>query len=213
MLLNHKKIKEDGVNNVPVEKVDNWSDKNRVNDRQEDGVCVGQHVHEMVEVSNDTHESTCSGHFKKSEVPHKGRSIPELIDDLVNVGQTMGYAMTGCIKNMEEIIETQGEDGVNDVPVEKVDNWSDKNRVNDGQEDGVCVGQHVHERVEVSNDTHESTCSGHFKKSKVPRKGRSIPELIDDLVNVGQTMGYVMTGCIKNMEEIIETQGVDEIHR
>nr|GFB04935.1 RNA-directed DNA polymerase, eukaryota, reverse transcriptase zinc-binding domain protein [Tanacetum cinerariifolium] len=80
-------------------------------------------------------------------------------------------------------------------------------------EDRVCVGQHVHERVEVSNDTHESTCSGHFKKSKVPCKGGSILELIDDLVNVGQTMGYDMTGCIKNMEEIIESQGVDEIHR
>nr|GEX03544.1 nucleotide-binding alpha-beta plait domain-containing protein [Tanacetum cinerariifolium] len=76
---------------------------------------------------------------------------------------------------------TPNEEG--DVPVEKVDNWSDENRVNDGQEDGVCVGQHVHERVEVSNDTHESTCSGYFKKSKVPRKGGSILELIDDLVN------------------------------
>nr|GEY47002.1 integrase, catalytic region, zinc finger, CCHC-type, peptidase aspartic, catalytic [Tanacetum cinerariifolium] len=95
-----------------------------------------------------------------------------------------------------------------DVPVEKVDNWSDENKVNDGQEDRVCVGQHVHERVEVSNDTHESTCSGHFKKSEVPRKGRFILELIDDLVNLGQTMEYDMTGCIKNMEEIIESQGV-----
>nr|GEV40274.1 nucleotide-binding alpha-beta plait domain-containing protein [Tanacetum cinerariifolium] len=92
-----------------------------------------------------------------------------------------------------------------DVSVEKVDNWSDENRVNDGQEDEVCVGQHVHERVDVSNDTHESTCSGHFKKSEVPRKGGSILELIDDLVNVRQTMGYDMTGCIKNMEEIIES--------
>nr|GEZ53467.1 RNA-directed DNA polymerase, eukaryota, reverse transcriptase zinc-binding domain protein [Tanacetum cinerariifolium] len=81
---------------------------------------------------------------------------------------------------------TPNEEG--DVPVEKVDNWSDENRVNDGQEDGVCIGQHVHERVEVSNDTHESTCSGYFKKSKVPRKGGSILELIDDLVNAGQTM-------------------------
>nr|GEY44679.1 nucleotide-binding alpha-beta plait domain-containing protein [Tanacetum cinerariifolium] len=72
------------------------------------------------------------------------------------------------------------------VPIEKVDNWSDENRVSDGQEDGVCVGKHVYERVEVSNDTHESTCSGHFKKSKVPRKGGSILELIDDVVNVGQ---------------------------
>nr|GEY47174.1 RNA-directed DNA polymerase, eukaryota [Tanacetum cinerariifolium] len=63
---------------------------------------------------------------------------------------------------------TPNEEG--DVPVEKVDNWSDENRVNDGQEDG---------------------------KSKVPRKGGSILELIDDLVNVGQTMGYDMTGSKK----------------
>nr|GFD14846.1 nucleotide-binding alpha-beta plait domain-containing protein [Tanacetum cinerariifolium] len=89
---------------------------------------------------------------------------------------------------------TPNEEG--DVPVEKVNNWSNENRVNDGQEDEVCVGQHVHERVEedevcvgqhvherveVSNDTYDSTCSGHFKKSKAPRKGGSILELIDDL--------------------------------
>nr|GFD39706.1 RNA-directed DNA polymerase, eukaryota, reverse transcriptase zinc-binding domain protein [Tanacetum cinerariifolium] len=79
----------------------------------------------------------------------------------------------------------------------------------EGKKDRVCEGQHVHKRGEVSNDTHESTCSGHFKKSEVPHKGGSIPELIDDLINVRQTMGYDMTGCIKNMEEIIESQRVD----
>nr|GFA00682.1 nucleotide-binding alpha-beta plait domain-containing protein [Tanacetum cinerariifolium] len=89
---------------------------------------------------------------------------------------------------------TPNEEG--DVPVEKVDNCLDKNRVNDGQKDEVCVGQHVHEWVEVSNDTHESTCPGHFKKSEVLRKGGSILELIDDLINMGQTMGYDMTGCL-----------------
>nr|GFA96039.1 nucleotide-binding alpha-beta plait domain-containing protein [Tanacetum cinerariifolium] len=67
-----------------------------------------------------------------------------------------------------------------DVLVEKVDNWLDENRVNDGQEDRLCG---------------------------------SILELTDDLINVGQTMGYDMTGCIKNMEEVIKSQGVDEIHR
>nr|GFB98861.1 nucleotide-binding alpha-beta plait domain-containing protein [Tanacetum cinerariifolium] len=47
----------------------------------------------------------------------------------------------------------------------------------------------------------------------VPDKSGSILELIDDLINLGQTMGYDMTGCIKNMKEIIESKGVDEIHR
>nr|GFA01029.1 nucleotide-binding alpha-beta plait domain-containing protein [Tanacetum cinerariifolium] len=99
---------------------------------------------------------------------------------------------------------TPNEEG--DVLVEKVDNWSDENRVNEGKKDRVCEGQHVHERGEVSNDTQESTCSGHFKKSEVPHKGGSILELIDDLINVRQTMGYDMTGCIKNMRGL-DTDG------
>nr|GFA21203.1 RNA-directed DNA polymerase, eukaryota [Tanacetum cinerariifolium] len=79
---------------------------------------------------------------------------------------------------------TSNEEG--DVPVEKVGNWLDENRVNDGQEDG---------------------------KSEVPRKGKSILELIDDLVNVGQTMGYDMIGCIKNMEEILNHKEFLSDHR
>nr|GEX04223.1 RNA-directed DNA polymerase, eukaryota [Tanacetum cinerariifolium] len=86
------------------------------------------------------------------------------------------------------------------------------------EEDGVCVGQHVHERVEVSNDTHESICSGHFKKSKVPRKGGSILELIDDLVSVGQTMGYDMlwdylSFVIGNWDsEVVIMRDFNEVH-
>nr|GFA55436.1 RNA-directed DNA polymerase, eukaryota [Tanacetum cinerariifolium] len=84
---------------------------------------------------------------------------------------------------------TPNEEG--DVPVEKVDNWSDENRVNEGKKDGVCEGQHVHERGEVSNDTHKSICSGHFKKSEVPHKGGSILELINDLINWEEITYYI----------------------
>nr|GEU67919.1 hypothetical protein [Tanacetum cinerariifolium] len=101
---------------------------------------------------------------------------------------------------------TPNEEG--DVPVEKVDNWSNENRVNDGQEDGICVGQHFHERVEVSNDTHESTCSGHFKKSKVPRKGGSILELMMNSLTWGQTIGYDMTFVI--MGDFNEVRDISE---
>nr|GEU77218.1 RNA-directed DNA polymerase, eukaryota [Tanacetum cinerariifolium] len=34
-------------------------------------------------------------------------------------------------------------------------------------------------------------------------------DLMDDMVKVGQTMGHNMEGCIKNIEEIIESQGVN----
>nr|GEW44783.1 RNA-directed DNA polymerase, eukaryota, reverse transcriptase zinc-binding domain protein [Tanacetum cinerariifolium] len=41
-------------------------------------------------------------------------------------------------------------------------------------------------------------------------QGGSILQLIDDLVKVGETIGYDMKGCMKNMEEIIELQGAND---
>ncbi|GJY37993.1 hypothetical protein Tco_0424357 [Tanacetum coccineum] len=59
-------------------------------------------------------------------------------------------------------------------------------------------------------DVSSSACSGHFKKSGVPRTGGSILNLMDELVKVGQVKGYKMDGCMSNMTEIIESQGVKE---
>ncbi|GKD33500.1 hypothetical protein Tco_1249009 [Tanacetum coccineum] len=56
----------------------------------------------------------------------------------------------------------------------------------------------------------ESVCFGHFKHTEIPRSGGSILQVMDDLVKVGVTMGYNMEGCIKNIEEIIGSQGVNE---
>ncbi|GKA95432.1 nucleotide-binding alpha-beta plait domain-containing protein, partial [Tanacetum coccineum] len=50
-------------------------------------------------------------------------------------------------------------------------------------------------------------CSGHFQKATTPRSQGS------ELVKVGHTMGYKMDGCIKNIEEIIEFQRVNEVNR
>nr|GEV76734.1 RNA-directed DNA polymerase, eukaryota [Tanacetum cinerariifolium] len=58
----------------------------------------------------------------------------------------------------------------------------------------------------------ESLSSGHFKKSKLPRTGGSILGLLDEVVKVGQVMGYKMEGCISNMAEIIESQGVEDVN-
>nr|GEX95511.1 RNA-directed DNA polymerase, eukaryota, reverse transcriptase zinc-binding domain protein [Tanacetum cinerariifolium] len=57
-------------------------------------------------------ESVCSRHFKKSKVPRTGGSILSLLDDVVKVGQVMRYKMDGCMSNMAEIIESQGDDEV-----------------------------------------------------------------------------------------------------
>ncbi|GJZ07132.1 RNA-directed DNA polymerase, eukaryota [Tanacetum coccineum] len=42
------------------------------------------------------------------------------------------------------------------------------------------------------------------------KKGGSILEVLDDMIKVGQTMGYDMEGCMKDMENIIGSQGVHE---
>ncbi|GKB13997.1 hypothetical protein Tco_0847920, partial [Tanacetum coccineum] len=53
-------------------------------------------------------ESMDSDHCREFEGSRKGDSILMLMDELVKVGQTMGYNMDGCMKN----IESQGVDGV-----------------------------------------------------------------------------------------------------
>ncbi|GKD53645.1 hypothetical protein Tco_1287032 [Tanacetum coccineum] len=62
---------------------------------------------------NKNSESKHSGHFKYSVLPRTGGSILNLMEEVVKVGQTMGYNMDGCIKDITEIIESQGEFGVN----------------------------------------------------------------------------------------------------
>ncbi|GJY43060.1 hypothetical protein Tco_0431273 [Tanacetum coccineum] len=54
-------------------------------------------------------ESHCSCHFRRTVGPQIGGSILQLLDDLVKVGQTMGYKMDGCVSNIEEIIKIRGE--------------------------------------------------------------------------------------------------------
>nr|GEZ49422.1 RNA-directed DNA polymerase, eukaryota [Tanacetum cinerariifolium] len=42
-------------------------------------------------------------------------------------------------------------------------------------------------------------------------KGGSILEVLDDMIKVGQTMGFTMEGCLKDMESIIGSQGDREV--
>ncbi|GKG33443.1 hypothetical protein Tco_0433602, partial [Tanacetum coccineum] len=47
---------------------------------------------------NDTERSTCSCHFKKCDIPRFGGSILQLMEELIKVGQIMGYSMEELIK-------------------------------------------------------------------------------------------------------------------
>nr|GEW55690.1 nucleotide-binding alpha-beta plait domain-containing protein [Tanacetum cinerariifolium] len=57
----------------------------------------------------------------------------------------------------------------------------------------------------------ESSSSGHFKKSECPKKDGSIIGVLEEIIKVGQVMGYNIEGCISNMGEINSSKGVDEV--
>ncbi|GKB49944.1 RNA-directed DNA polymerase, eukaryota, reverse transcriptase zinc-binding domain protein [Tanacetum coccineum] len=42
----------------------------------------------------------------------------------------------------------------------------------------------------------KSVCSGYFKKDFIPKSGGSILQVMEELIKVGQTMGYNMEGCL-----------------
>ncbi|GJS68693.1 hypothetical protein Tco_0683258 [Tanacetum coccineum] len=52
--------------------------------------------------------SISAGHFKVSEIPRTGGSMVGLLEDVIKVGQVMGFKMEGVIANLEELIGTQG---------------------------------------------------------------------------------------------------------
>ncbi|GKC23824.1 RNA-directed DNA polymerase, eukaryota, reverse transcriptase zinc-binding domain protein [Tanacetum coccineum] len=90
--------------------------------------------------------------------------------------------------------EVQGENDVSRVSDTEVDEENPKSK------DGVVSSE------QNGGDLYDSD---HCRESEGSRKGGSILMLMDELVKVGQTMGYNMDGCMKNIEEIIESQGVD----
>nr|GEV31800.1 nucleotide-binding alpha-beta plait domain-containing protein [Tanacetum cinerariifolium] len=75
-----------------------------------------------------TSSSPCSGHFQKCKLPRSGGSILQIMEELIKVGQTMGYNMEGCTKNIGDVIDHQGEfEGEKNQEKDKIRSKPDKN--------------------------------------------------------------------------------------
>ncbi|GJX98054.1 RNA-directed DNA polymerase, eukaryota, reverse transcriptase zinc-binding domain protein [Tanacetum coccineum] len=104
------------------------------------------------------------------------------------------------------------------TPIEEGDKKFDKVDKLNGKEQGYTenANEQVNNVEEKSNkgmssskeEDKESRCSGHFRRVEGPKTGGSILQLLDDVVKVGQTMGYKMDGCVSNIEEIIKSRGI-----
>ncbi|GKC52468.1 RNA-directed DNA polymerase, eukaryota [Tanacetum coccineum] len=157
-----------------------------------------QNNNNMEEMSTSQKENHSGDPFNIYTLLNKNKDIAEREN---NSDQSLKYppgytpndgTETNC-KNVEYSKKESGElsQGCDE---EKENNVHKENSSNKGSKEDVA----------------KSICSGHFKKSVTPRTGGSILNLMEELVKVGQTMGYNMDGCVNNMTEIIESQGVKE---
>ncbi|GJZ63683.1 RNA-directed DNA polymerase, eukaryota [Tanacetum coccineum] len=89
------------------------------NDRDDNSFVNLEDGKDNSESVNSYSESKLLGHSMYSVLPRTGGSILNLMEEVVKVGQTMGYNMDGCIKDITEIIESQGEFGVNFVGLQE----------------------------------------------------------------------------------------------
>ncbi|GJZ43920.1 RNA-directed DNA polymerase, eukaryota [Tanacetum coccineum] len=95
--------------------------ENSVNCNAEEEINVGGGGSDNAK-SKEYGESMSSGRFKRSEAPRTGGSFLGLMEEVVKVGQTMGYNMEGVVHNLSEIIESHGESM--ETKMEKIDMFS-----------------------------------------------------------------------------------------
>nr|GEY04606.1 nucleotide-binding alpha-beta plait domain-containing protein [Tanacetum cinerariifolium] len=78
------------------------------------------------------------------------------------------------------------------------------------EEDKVDSHMDKHGNSNIKEAENEASSLGHFKKLDFPKTDGSILGLLEEVVKVGQVMGYNMEGCISNIGEIISSKGVEE---
>nr|GEV14604.1 RNA-directed DNA polymerase, eukaryota [Tanacetum cinerariifolium] len=91
---------EEGDEKAPYEKLDHTSPQASLH---------GDGTNRVNNESRSKASSVNVNHFSGTKIQASG-SILDVMDELIKVGQTMGFNMEGCMKNIETIIGSQGED-------------------------------------------------------------------------------------------------------
>ncbi|GJT88718.1 RNA-directed DNA polymerase, eukaryota [Tanacetum coccineum] len=73
--------------------------------------------------------SISAGHFKVSEIPRTGGSMVGLLEDVIKVGQVMGFKMEGVIANLENSLEhKRGKKVIDEFSIFKYTGLAQKSR-------------------------------------------------------------------------------------
>nr|GEW35435.1 RNA-directed DNA polymerase, eukaryota, reverse transcriptase zinc-binding domain protein [Tanacetum cinerariifolium] len=153
------------------------------------------------------------------KITHKGKTY------WIRANETPGW-----VPDFEDEPNEEDQDEINSIDTVHNNQFSgsigdenegdeEKGGCNDNGDDVRSVDRKVnsdgfsgkHSNIKSKEDGNESKSLGHFKNSEIPRIGGSILGLLDEVVKVGQVMGYKMEGVISNMDEIIKSQGVEDV--
>ncbi|GJV48218.1 RNA-directed DNA polymerase, eukaryota [Tanacetum coccineum] len=78
------------------------------------------------------------------------------------------------------------------------------------QPDVKSVGSSSH-TVESANNVDDQFSTGSIENIQKKKESGSILEILEEMISVGQTMGFSMEGSIKDMERIIDLKGADDL--
>nr|GFA02583.1 RNA-directed DNA polymerase, eukaryota [Tanacetum cinerariifolium] len=81
------------------------------------------------------------------------------------------------------------------------------NGIDDTEVENMADSINKHKGNSFSNKESSSSAKGGSNRSLKLKSGGSILDMMEGLVEVGQTMGFNMEGCLKDIEAIISTQG------
>nr|GEZ05531.1 RNA-directed DNA polymerase, eukaryota [Tanacetum cinerariifolium] len=191
--------------------------------------------------------------------PKKGASILDVLDDMIKVGQAMGFTMEGCSDDMKKIISLQGVYEVDNVDrlvgnlctlwigrmhihanvvrferspmhspppamvlddscmvhqdldnfvmgegvdVNNTENFKQANVETESDDNVSKTMEALENLIQVEQETNGEE---HFQSHSA-----FILDVLDDMIKVGQAMGFTMEGCLDDMKKIIGSQGVYE---
>nr|GEX77481.1 RNA-directed DNA polymerase, eukaryota [Tanacetum cinerariifolium] len=105
------------------------------------------------------------------------------------------------VGDIEEVSETNFGDN-SSIPINHIDELEKQHK-----EIPVVVNAKV---MDNSQDVYkEASCDN--VDPNVVKKGGSVLGIMEDMIRVGKAMGYSMDGCVKDLEQIIGTQGVGDV--
>nr|GFB39728.1 nucleotide-binding alpha-beta plait domain-containing protein [Tanacetum cinerariifolium] len=180
---------------------------------EEDDVSVEDNhgrIHSDQEINN------CNDESDVEEVPETCFNVPEGQKGNQSEDPFGIYPLLNKDKNIREhkIIEEESS-------LKHPSGFTPVGNLNEGHLDGGCAKK-VNEEVAGDdnsfvrivggiensgsvNKMSDSMGSCHLKKPGMPRTGDSILSFMEEVVKVGQTMGYNMDGCLKDITEIIKS--------